>query len=334
MLAAFIILASLALPTASFSETSIASWNLKRFDEHSSNIPAITKVAAHFDLIALQEVMSERAVATLVQTLKAETGVTWKFMTSHAIGRGSYKERYAFVWREDEISYVDGAVVYLDTQDVFAREPMSARFRTKEGDTFVAANIHVLYGKSVSDRIPEIKALSSYWTWLSRSFPTDPIFLMGDFNMDPNDHSFNGLRPYANATMRKGGSTLSTRQGRFPNLYDHIWISNGVKLRNGKAGILNFPELLSMNHEVARNSVSDHAPTYVVFDDINVESYNPAPQRMPAPQVEVRANKNSGIYHLPHCDSYEVMGTSRNLVIFGSETQAKSQGYRPARNCG
>ncbi|MCP1675636.1 hypothetical protein J2T57_002786 [Natronocella acetinitrilica] len=50
---------------------------------------------------------------------------------SHAIGRGSYHEFYAFVWRDSAVEYVDGAVAYTNDRDTFARVAYSTRFRAR-----------------------------------------------------------------------------------------------------------------------------------------------------------------------------------------------------------
>lgn len=48
--------------------------------------------------------------------------------------------------------------------------------------------------------------------------------------------------------------------------------------------------------------------------------------------VQVRGNRNSGIYHLPECPDYEKIGI-RNRVSFKTEAEAREGGFRKARNC-
>jgi hypothetical protein len=111
--------------TEAQAETRIASWNIKRLSEGSSDYQKIAQVISHFHLVAIQEVMEEGALMSLVRELQRQTGEEWGVMASHAIGRGSYKEHYAFIWRKSQVSFVDSAVVYLDDRDVFARETTS-----------------------------------------------------------------------------------------------------------------------------------------------------------------------------------------------------------------
>lgn len=46
----------------------------------------------------------------------------------------------------------------------------------------------------------------------------------------------------------------------------------------------------------------------------------------------VKGNRNSKIYHLPHCLNYFDV-SPRNSVPFSNEQQARKAGYRKARNC-
>ena len=126
------LLLSLLLSTAvvpALAETRIASWNIRNLGwDNGKDYAALAEVGSRFDLIAMQEVMSEEGVGRLEAALEARTGTDWDRLCSHLIGRGSYREMYCFTWREDRVSWVEGAVVYTDDRDLFAREPFSAVF--------------------------------------------------------------------------------------------------------------------------------------------------------------------------------------------------------------
>lgn len=51
-----------------------------------------------------------------------------------------------------------------------------------------------------------------------------------------------------------------------------------------------------------------------------------------APAGTIRGNRNSRIYHLPGCPSYDAVGES-NRVPFPTEAAAQAAGYRKAGNC-
>ena len=152
-------------------------------------------MANHFDLLAVQELMDPAALGRLEAALEALSGESWSAMASHALRRSRYQEHYGFLWREREVAYAEGAVVFIDSGDVFAREPYSARFRDVDtGDLFALATVHVIYGDSVGERLPEIEALADYWQWLGEAYPGTPRLLAGDFNLPPDHPAWSALR--------------------------------------------------------------------------------------------------------------------------------------------
>ncbi len=192
------------------AEVRIASWNIQNLGwGEQKSYPALGLIGAHFDFIAVQEAMTREGLERFKEALEAHTGEPWEKIYSHLIGRGTYKEKYAFVWRSSAIEYIDGAVVYLDTTDRFAREPFSARFRARgNGTEFVAATVHILYGRSVSDRTPEIETLREYWDWLGETFKGSERILLGDFNLPPQHPAW--------APMREVARPLITDGARYP----------------------------------------------------------------------------------------------------------------------
>jgi len=272
--AAVVLAAAIALIAPIPAElATLASWNIRHLGhgEHKS-YPLLGEAVrlGEFDFLAVQEAMTEDGIARLRAAIENATGTRWEAMYSHRLGRGPYKEKYAFLWNTEVIEYVDGAVVYLDVTDRFAREPYSARFRVREsGLTFVAATVHILHGRGSADRTPEVQALAEYWRWLEEVYADDAarILLAGDFNLRPNHPAWAALRAHAEPVIVHGATTLSTVDGRFANLYDNIFISVDHRLPLIRAGIFDFPAALGVTHEDARRRVSDHAPVFVTLDD-------------------------------------------------------------------
>lgn len=58
----------------------------------------------------------------------------------------------------------------------------------------------------------------------------------------------------------------------------------------------------------------------------------PRARMMPRAAKPIHGNRNSGVYHLPGCPSYDAMA-ERNRVIFQDRRQADAAGYRLAGNC-
>lgn len=261
------LLAFTAGPVA--ADVVLGSWNIARLGHgEQKRFDKLAHVISHKDFVAIQEVMDETAIDRLERKLEAVTGESWSSMTSHLIGRGSYREAYSFMYRDSAVEYLDGAVVFFDTQDVFAREPYSARFRSKRsGREWAAANIHVIYGDRVADRVAEVEALEDYWLWLQEVYPDTPLVLMGDFNLDSRHDAWGRLRALeATAVVDDGATTLSPTDGRYANAYDHIWIEPGSLPVSG-SGVIRFPALFDIDHQAARRTVSDHAPVWMSLGD-------------------------------------------------------------------
>lgn len=260
------------IPAAS-AEVMIGSWNIRHYGwENQKDIGSLAYITSHFDVMAVQELMDDESLGQLERQLEKRTGEEWKSMASHAIGRGSYKEHYGFIWRDSKVAYTGGAVVFLDNQDVFAREPMSAEFMDREtGKPFALATVHVLYGDGISDRLPELNALADYWGWLGETYPDTPRLLMGDYNMTPDHDGWDSLRQQgASPNITRGATTLGKARGRYVNLYDNIWGTND-RLNVTDRGILRFPDWLGIDHKTARDHVSDHAPVYIGLDGAELE---------------------------------------------------------------
>lgn len=288
--------ALLMLSPMAFAGFIAGSWNLKNlgWGEHKQ-YEQVAHVAQHMDLIAVQEVMSDEALESLVSSLEQISDEQWGVMASHAIGRGSYRESYAFLWRESKVEYSGGAVVFLDHNDVFSREPFIAKFRSLQtGQEVAMANIHILYGDSVGDRLPEIKAMDDIWEWMAEVYPGTPRIIAGDFNLKPSHPGWEELtQKGVEPSIRRGATTLSTHDGRYANLYDNLWRSPG-QLNVTDRGIIRFPELLGISHEVARKTVSDHAPVYIALGDAKLQLT--AFDGMTITQAQTKTAANDGNY--------------------------------------
>ncbi len=243
----------------------IASWNLKHAGwNNGKHLEQVAAVASHMDLIGLQEVMKEEVVSELEQQLEALTGDEWDSLVSHAVGRSTYTERYAYLYRDKTIAYQGGATVYLDPEDVFSREPLLATFVEKDtGRAFSAANVHIVYGDSKADRSPEIRALADIYDLMKEISPGTPAIIMGDFNMAPDEPAWGDLRTLGlRPLITEGATTLSKTDGRYASLYDNIWyVPSEWPKANGD--VFRFPDYLGISHETARADVSDHAPIYL-----------------------------------------------------------------------
>lgn len=333
-----------------FAETRIGTWNLQHLnDRPSKDFKSIAKVAKNVDFLAVQELVNKDALNKLAKELTRQSGEPWSAMASDAVGRASSKEMYGFVWKDSKIAYEDGAVSYLDRQNIFAREPYSARFRSLTDNAyFVVATVHIVYGKKPADRVEEIKALSSYWSWLKEIYPgNNHIMLMGDFNMPPTSPAWEPLKASARPLLTQGASTLSTADGKFANLYDNIFVSKVSSMKVNNVSVYDYPKHLGMTHEQGRANISDHAPVFLraelgqgkgVATAPAASTAKPATAATAKPagavnaMVHVRGNRKTMVYHRPDCPSYNSIA-EKNRIEFNSEAAAQAQSYRIAGNC-
>jgi len=341
------------IPIPAQAETRIGSWNIRNLGwDNEKDYTALAEVGSLLDLIAVQEVMSEDGIERLQAALEARTGADWERLCSHLIGRGSYKEMYCFTWRTDMVSWVEGATVYLDDRDLFAREPFSAVFETRDRVRFLAATLHAIYGDDVEGREAEALGLRGYHDWLRATFPGIPVLLMGDFNLPPTNAAWAPLGEVAYPLIQDGATTISTINGRFANLYDNIWVDADLDIPVSGYGRIEFPhEILGISHEAARDRVSDHIPVYVTLDagvtsrferndfdgarlasSLDVEELRPLTSSNHDTLGPVIGNARSNIYHLPGCPSYKAVG-KQNRRPFASEVDAEAAGFRRAGNC-
>lgn len=263
-------IAALFAAQAQAQALTLCSWNLMRLGHNNhKNYASVARVIAHTecDFLAVQEVMKPDGVKKVAKAVADATGLKWKYMISHRIGRHSYKESYGFLWNPAIVHYDGGAVVYLDPGDRFEREPFSAQFSTNKGFEWTAATVHILYGKRRSDRTPEIRELANYWGWLNENFAGRPVILTGDFNLEPKDRAWGPLNELAIPLLRTGASTLSSHNGRYAHLYDQIWVPKDSPLARLTGNVVNYPPIVDMTHRQARRYVSDHAPVVVVIPE-------------------------------------------------------------------
>ena len=276
---------------AAGAEVRLASWNIQHLGwDNDKSYEAVARVSARFDFIAIQELMNAEALERLVETLERKTGEEWESLNSAPLGESSYREKYALIWRDEAVEYTGGATTYVDERDRFAREPFAAPFRAKDSDwTFVAATVHIVYGDTLSDRTPEIRALRHYWDWLAKVYPEDADnrILFGDFNLRPGHDAWEPMREVAEPLITEGGTTLSTNDREFANLYDSILVPLDHDLPITAAGIQDFPALLTettphyWSHEKARAHVSDHAPVYAILGDVELHPPRTGELRVP-----------------------------------------------------
>lgn len=324
------------LPSLAEAGAVVGSWNVEHLGwDNGKRLDLVAHVANHFDLLAVQELMAPAALSRLEAELEAASGEAWASLASHALGRSRYREHYGFLWRESEIDYLDGAVVFIDHGDTFAREPYSARFRDRDsGEAFVAASVHVTYGDGLADRLPEIEALADYWRWLDEAHPDTPRLLMGDFNLAPDHSAWAPLRALGAVPAITGqATTLSTSNGAYASRYDNIWYRPD-RLSPAELGVVRYPALTGLDHDDARDRVSDHAPVYLALHGGELTRRpldGVAGQVLAAGCVDLNRGSPGELEALPHIGPARAAAIVAGRPWAGSEELARLDGIAAGR---
>jgi len=196
--------------------------------------------------------------------------------TENPVDSGRAAEYYAFIYRGDRISEVNGGAKGIypepDPND-FSREPYYATFKSGNFD-FTLVNIHVTWGNGGSYIRNEVQKLDQVWKHVKGLSGADPdIVLMGDFNLDgPNHTSFGNLRNCGVKNLITGQNTKTTYSTKpdtvWANWYDNMWYDPNYTAYEytGNNGVDTIHErYYGGNHLKVRREISDHAPLWAEF---------------------------------------------------------------------
>jgi len=285
----------------------LATWNLKDFGSLSERwlagaadtpkrdwraLWAIAEIVSRFDIVALQEVGGDlRALRTLMKTL----GPSWHFLMTDA-NRGSAGggERMAFVFDGSRVepSGLAGELVvppeWLEEiapdalRRQFARTPYAVSFRAGEATVILVA-LHVLYGRSAAERVPELRAIARWmadWAGQVERWHHNLVAL-GDFNIDRHGdalwQAFTSTGLTVPAALHEVPRSIfaDPARPRLDKYYDQIaWFEQGsarrLTLAPVQAGSFDFvPHLyqdLQMPRAQLQYRLSDHYPLWVALE--------------------------------------------------------------------
>lgn len=116
----------------------LAAFNIRSFGESKISNATISsyivQILSRYDIAVVQEVRDShlKAVKKLLDKLNEKGPDTYQHVVSEPLGRSTYKERYLFVFRPDQVSVLDW-YMYDDGcepcgNDTFNREPAIIKF--------------------------------------------------------------------------------------------------------------------------------------------------------------------------------------------------------------
>uniref|UniRef100_A0A7N5KCR8 Deoxyribonuclease n=1 Tax=Ailuropoda melanoleuca TaxID=9646 RepID=A0A7N5KCR8_AILME len=168
----------------------IAAFNIRTFGETKmSNTTLshyIVQILSRYDIAVVQEVRDSHltAVGRLLDILNQDDPDTYHYVVSEPLGRNSYKERYLFLFRPDQVSVRD-SYQYDDGcepcgNDTFNREPAIVWFHSPltAVQEFAIVPLHA----APLDAVAEMDALYDVYLDVRQKWDLEDIMLMGDFN--------------------------------------------------------------------------------------------------------------------------------------------------------
>ena len=276
VLIAAIAAALFSLTTTSFaaSYTRVVSWNLRHegYSGETNYAGDAAQIWQQYgssststngcDVVLLQEVMYSTAASGIASALTSLTGVTWNYSCTAAIGRTTYKECYAVVYRTDNISLLSSSV-YSDTTDIFEREPQIVKIRdVRTNADFTFINWHCTFG-TTAERQAECANIYKVFNSVQNGSTTDEdVILNGDFNLDATAASFNSLISTANVSPQVSYhvnvATSLNSSGGYASAYDHFWSQAAYLTEYSSSGRDYVGDTLAFY-----NGLSDHAPVWL-----------------------------------------------------------------------
>ncbi|KAG9476847.1 hypothetical protein GDO78_002307, partial [Eleutherodactylus coqui] len=186
---------ALMLAACTVSAVNIGAFNIQSFGDSKMNNPEvcaiILKILQRYDIVLIQEVRD--ADLSAVEAMMTELNSQWKkpkysYVVSDTLGRGSYRERYLFVYRHDNVNVHD-SYHYHDHnmytgEDTFSREPFVVVFNAPGTviQDFVLVPLHA----APNDAVREIDALYDVYMDICKKYQSDNIIFLGDFNAGCN----------------------------------------------------------------------------------------------------------------------------------------------------
>lgn len=168
----------------------ICSFNIRSFGESKREnqdvMDVIVKIIKRCDIILLMEIKdsTNQICPALMERLNGNSrATTYSCVISSRLGRNTYKEQYAFIYKEKLVT-VKEKYLYHDLQvgdtDVFSREPFVVWFQSPYTAVkdFVIIPLHTTPDASVK----EIDELVDVYQDTKRRWKAENFIFMGDFN--------------------------------------------------------------------------------------------------------------------------------------------------------
>jgi endonuclease/exonuclease/phosphatase family metal-dependent hydrolase len=247
----------------------VLTFNIEQFPKSDITIAATAKLLNHInaDVVALQEITSERALKTLTDQMEGWSSV---FTTEPRYGLS-----VAYLFKTTEVELIDDytGVLFRDDTYRFPRAPLVIKVRHRtSGIETILINLHLKAmgdDESVARRRVASNILKEY---LDTNHPDDYVIVLGDYNdelveEDPLDEVYlNFIQDtisyrFADMVVAKGDEENWSYPG-WPSHIDHILITDEWFAYLDTLWTIR-PEMCVGNYE---DDISDHRPVVAVFN--------------------------------------------------------------------
>jgi endonuclease/exonuclease/phosphatase family metal-dependent hydrolase len=214
------------------------------------------------DVVFCQEIMYESAAQGIANALTSLSGVTWTYAITPPLGRTTYKECYAVIYRTDNVQLLS-STVWNDVGDKFEREPQIVKLRDKRTlADFTFINWHTIWG-TTTERQAEIAEIANVFKSVQNGDTTDQdVILVGDNNCDATSTWWANLTSTANispqVSYKVNDPTTINSSGSYVSPYDHFWFQSTYVTEYSSSG----RDYIS-NTVTFYNGLSDHAPIWL-----------------------------------------------------------------------
>ncbi len=186
--------------------------------------------------------------------------MTWTAVSTAAVGRSSYKESYAVLYRADTVSLLS-STLWTDTGDLFEREPQIVKLRqVATGEDYTFINWHTVWG-TAADRAAELAAIDDVFKSVQNGSSTDQdVILVGDHNTPGTDSTWSSLKTNVSPSpscMVDVATTINS-SGGYVSAYDHVWLQSTYVTEYSSSGRDYVASPLDLY-----NGFSDHAPIWL-----------------------------------------------------------------------
>jgi deoxyribonuclease-1-like protein len=246
----------------------VGSFNTLHLGWKGKDYEKIAQVVSMFDIVALQEVMSEEGIKKLKEETERVSNLKWDYIISEkSVGTDKYREFYGFMYKKNKVKILRKHGFYKEKCDTdFAREPFGADFRIGKFD-FTLVTVHLTFGDEKTDRQKEALILGDVYDYFQKINGTEQdVIICGDFNIPAYDGAFKSLLKHEDNIFYAIDPTVKTTIGKngLSSSYDNMFYSyKYTKEYTGNSGVFDFTE---GNYKEVRKKISDHLPVFMEFN--------------------------------------------------------------------